>query len=98
MGKNGDLRKRILVVKMGSDERPQTFHVEFLKDGCDELNPLTVGQGVSVDCWLNGREWTNQEGVVRPFVDLRAAGPVSIQQNQQAPQHQAPAGNGQYFN
>jgi len=99
VGAQKNLRKRILHLRNGSAEYPEDFFIEFLKDGCDELNGLAVGQEVEADYWMNGRLWTNPtSGEVKNFITLKAAGPVKpLNAGQQQPAGAAAGGGGGYF-
>ena len=62
--------KRELVV--ATDEQyPQFISVNFIKDKCDLLNSLKVGQEVTVGINLRGREWTNPQGETKYFNDIQ---------------------------
>lgn len=62
--------KRELVVKT-DEQYPQFVSVNFIKDKCDLLNGLTLGQEVTVGINLRGREWTNPQGEVKYFNDIQ---------------------------
>lgn len=59
-------RKRLLVIET-DDKYPQQLPLEFTQDKVDMLNPFQVGQAVKVAINLNGRAWTNPQGVVKYF-------------------------------
>ena len=60
-------KKREAVVKETSGEYPQTYCVQFVQDKCVVLDAYKVGQEVSIDADLRGREWTNKEGKLTAF-------------------------------
>ncbi len=68
-------RKREFVLKLDADSRyPQMVAFELTGDRCDSLDKFEIGQEVSVEFTLRGREWTNSEGVVRVFNSLQVWG------------------------
>jgi hypothetical protein len=48
--------KRILVIKTNDEKYPQTIPVEFVKEKCDALDQLSIGQGVTAYVNLRGNE------------------------------------------
>jgi len=59
-------RKRELAIN-SQEQYPQTILVEFNQDKCDLLNNFRVGQSVTVDINLRGREWVNPQGETKYF-------------------------------
>lgn len=51
---------------------PQSILMEFTQDKCGLLDKYAVGQEVSVDFNLRGRNWTNPQGEVKTFITLQA--------------------------
>ena len=51
--------KRILVIKT-DDKYPQTIPVEFVKEKCDMLDQLCVGQGATAYVNLRGNEYNGK--------------------------------------
>lgn len=51
---------------------PQTILFELQQDKCDIIDAYNVGQEVSVDFNLKGRQWTNPQGEVKTFNTLSA--------------------------
>jgi hypothetical protein len=68
-GDNG-FRKRELVVQT-EDQYPQSIQLEFVQDKVDLLNAFSLGDKVSVDINIRGREWTSPDGVVKYFNTLQ---------------------------
>lgn len=52
-------RKRVLVVNTGG-EYPQTIPVEFVKDKCDALDSLAIGQEVTAHVNIRGNEYNGK--------------------------------------
>lgn len=66
-------KKRDFVVTDSSGQYAQHIQLEFVQDNCDSLDKFNVGDEVSVDFFLRGREWTNpKDGSVRYFNTLNA--------------------------
>jgi hypothetical protein len=66
-------KKREFVIEDGSGQYAQTIQFEFAQASCDLLDQFKVGEEVSVDFFLRGREWTNpKDGSVRYFNTLNA--------------------------
>lgn len=68
-------RKREFVVSVQDGDYVQEIPLEVTKDRCDGLGGLAIGQPVSVDFALRGREWNG-----RHFINLFA---VKITQRNQ---------------
>ena len=68
-GSNG-FRKREVVVET-PEQYPQKILVEFTKDKCDLLNHFQVGQSVTIQINLNGREWVNPQGETKYFNSIQ---------------------------
>ena len=85
-------RKRGFVLKLDADSQyPQTVEFELTGDRCDSLDKFDLGQEVSVEFELRGREWTNAEGVVRVFNSLHVWG---LRDEGGGPREEKPADNG----
>lgn len=56
--KSEKFKSRELVLKTGGDY-PQFILVQFTQDKCDLLNNLKIGDFVSVNYNIRGREWSN---------------------------------------
>ncbi len=68
-GNNG-FRKREIVVTT-DEQYPQHILVEFVQDKCDLLDAFKVEQEVKIAINLRGREWMNQEGIVKYFNSIQ---------------------------
>lgn len=66
-----NFQKREFVVTTGDDKYPQHIPMEFVKDKCSLLDNYKVGEVVTVDVNLLGREWT-KDGKTRYFLTLQA--------------------------
>lgn len=62
--------KRELVITEPSGQRPQHIPVEFTQDRTGLLDAFSVGEEVTVTCYVNGREWTGKDGVTKYFLSL----------------------------
>lgn len=58
------MQKQILVVQTDA-EFPQKLPIEFIKDKCDLLNNLQIGQQVKVSVNIRGNEYQDRNGVTR---------------------------------
>lgn len=67
---NDRFSKRELVVTENSGQRPQHIPIEFVQDRTGLLDAFKVGDEVTVTCYVNGREWTGRDGVVKHFLSL----------------------------
>lgn len=63
---NNSFRKREVVITT-DEQYPQFISIEFIQDKCDLLNNFKVGQQVTININLRGREWINPEGVKKYF-------------------------------
>lgn len=59
-------KKRELVVTT-DEQYAQHILIEFHQDKCEVLNQFQVGQQVTVDLNLRGREWVNPQGETKYF-------------------------------
>ena len=65
------LSKREFVLETDTTtQHPQTILFELLNDRCDIIDAYKIGQEVSVEFNLKGRQWTNQQGEVKTFNQL----------------------------
>lgn len=81
-------KREVLIDTAGDSEKPCLIKFEALQDSVEYLNNFKPGDPVSVEFYLNGREWTNPQGEVKYFMSAKL---TSIRlQGQQVPQ-QAPA-------
>ena len=66
-------RKREFVVELDDNPRyPQHVLFQLTGDRCENLDGYQVGETVSVEFSLRGREWTSPQGEVRYFNSLDA--------------------------
>lgn len=91
-------RKRELVVTT-EEQYSQHILIEFHQDKCDVLNSYQVGQQVTVDLNLRGREWVNPQGETKYFNTIQGwkITAVGMQQPQQPQIKQAPEDTGLPF-
>lgn len=83
--------KRELVITESGGQYPQHIPVEFTQDKTSLLDAFAPGDEVSVTCYVNGREWTGRDGVMKHFLSLKgdriekAGGKPTVRQMEQAP-------------
>ena len=66
-------QKREFVIEYASNPKyPELIKFEMVQDKCAQLDDFKVGQDVSVEFDLRGRQWTDQKGVVKYFTTLQA--------------------------
>ena len=58
------MKKQILVVET-DNQYPQKLPIEFIKDKCDLLNNLQIGQQVKVSVNVRGNEYQDRNQVTR---------------------------------
>ncbi len=68
-GNNG-FRKHQVVVETGDGKWDNPVPVEFIKDAIEKSQGLQVGDKVSIDARINGREWTGTDGVTKWFTSI----------------------------
>ncbi|MEI7782639.1 MAG: DUF3127 domain-containing protein, partial [Planctomycetota bacterium] len=54
-------RKRLVVLEQSKGTFTNFIPLEFVKDGCDAVNDLTVGEEIEVTYRLSGRRWQRDE-------------------------------------
>lgn len=59
-----EMPKQILVVQTDA-QYPQKLPIEFIKDKCDLLNNLQIGQQIKVSVNVRGNEYQDRNGVTR---------------------------------
>jgi hypothetical protein len=59
-GKNG-FRKRLVILEQEKGSFTNYIPVEFIKDSCDSVDDLNVGDEVEVSYRLSGRRWQRDE-------------------------------------
>ena len=69
--KSDKFKVRQLVVKDDSNPQyPNLVEFQFSNKNCDKLNGVNVGDEITVDYNLRGREWTSPQGEVKYFNTL----------------------------
>lgn len=63
-------QKREVVVTT-DNQYPQDIKMEFIKDSIEQLEALKPGDAVKVAFDLSGREWTDPQGVVKYFTNVK---------------------------
>jgi hypothetical protein len=64
-------KKRELIVEYAENPTyPQTIKFEASQDKCDKLDALKAGDQINLHYNLNGREWTDKNGIVQVFNTL----------------------------
>lgn len=58
------MKKQILVVET-DHQFPQKLPVEFIKEKCDLLNNIQIGQQVKVSVNVRGNEYQDRNGITR---------------------------------
>jgi hypothetical protein len=61
----------IIETDPSNQKYPNPILIEFTQDNCDCVTDLKVGQEVTVNCVLNGREWVNPEGISKYFNSVK---------------------------
>mgnify|MGYP003655985566 CR=1 FL=1 len=64
-------RKREFVLTTDGDY-PQTVLLELVQDKCDLLDQFKQGSEIVASVNINGRKWTNPEGVDKYFNSIQA--------------------------
>jgi hypothetical protein len=59
--------KRALILDVEDGKWPQVVELQATGDRCGHLDPINVGDAVTVSFNLRGREWTGRDGVVKVF-------------------------------
>ena len=67
---SASFKKRELVVTT-AEQYPQHILIEFVQDKTDLLNKVKVGENVTVNINLQGREWVNPQGVAKYFNSIK---------------------------
>lgn len=68
-GSNG-FKKHQVVVETGDGKWANPVAVEFTKDHIEKSKVLRVGEKVSIDARVNGREWQGRDGVTKWFTSV----------------------------
>ncbi|MEM6643094.1 MAG: DUF3127 domain-containing protein [Bacteroidota bacterium] len=66
-------KKREFVLEYAENPQyPEFLKFELIQSNCDQLDPIEVGDEVSVNFNLKGRKWTDPKGEVKYFNSLQA--------------------------
>tara|TARA_R110000744_G_scaffold304316_2_gene412850 strand:+ start:567 stop:908 length:342 start_codon:yes stop_codon:yes gene_type:complete len=65
-------QKREFVITDDSSQYPQDIMFQITQDRCDLIDGFSVGQSVTVNFNLRGREWTSPTGEIRYFNTIEA--------------------------
>ena len=68
-GNNG-FRKHQVVVETGDGRWDNPVPVEFTKDSIELSQNLKVGDQVTIEARINGREWTGKDGITKWFTSV----------------------------
>ena len=68
-GANG-FKKHQVVVETGDGRWDNPIPVEFIKDTIQKSKDLEVGNKVTIEARINGREWQGKDGVTRWFTSI----------------------------
>jgi len=72
-GQNG-FRKRLVVLEQENDRFTNYIPLDFIREGCDQVDQLKVGDDVEVQYHLSGRKWQKDPGSeVRYFLNAEAS-------------------------
>ena len=73
-GQNG-FQKRLVVLEQENDRFTNYIPVEFIRDACDQVDTMNVGDQVEVRYRLSGRKWQKDpSSEVRFFLNAEATG------------------------
>ncbi len=71
-GQSG-FRKRLVVLEQNNGRFTNYVPVEFIKDGCDSVDQMNVGDEVDITYRLSGRKWQrDQNSEVKYFLSAEA--------------------------
>ena len=66
-------RKREFILEYAENPQyPEFLKFELIQANCDQLDPIQVGDEVSVNFNLKGRKWTDPKGETKYFNSLQA--------------------------
>ena len=74
-GSNGFTKREFVILVTGEGENaqyPQHLPMEVTKEKCAMLDTFPIGTEVMMDVNINGRLWTNGEGVEKCFSSIQA--------------------------
>lgn len=81
--RNGFRSRQIILRTEENPQYPQEVSFQFVKDKCDLLDKFKVDEKVSIEWNLQGRRWTNAQGVDVWFNTLQGWKIDSLSQQQQ---------------
>ncbi len=67
---SASFKKRELVIRT-EEQYPQPIMIEFVQDKTNLLDGFNLGDRVTVNINIRGREWTSPKGDVKYFVSLQ---------------------------
>ncbi len=67
---SASFKKRELVIRT-EEQYPQPIMIEFVQDKTNLLDGFNLGDRVTVNINIRGREWTSPQGDVKYFVSLQ---------------------------
>ena len=65
-------KKREFVVTDNSSQYPQLISFQLTQDRCPLLDPVQVGDVITIHFNIRGREWTSPQGEIKFFNTLEA--------------------------
>jgi hypothetical protein len=68
-GANG-FKKHQVVVETGDGRWDNPIPVEFIKDTIQKSKDLEVGNKVTIEARINGREWQGKDGITKWFTSI----------------------------
>lgn len=63
-------KKREIVICDNSEKFAQYLSFQFVQDKCNLLDGLNLGEDITINFNLKGREWTGKDGQVKYFNSL----------------------------
>ena len=82
---NDRFKKREFVITDNSSQYPQHISFQLTQDRCNLLDPINIGDVITVHFNIRGREWTSPQGEIKYFNTLEA---WKIDRNASAPGQQ----------
>lgn len=67
---SASFKKRELVIIESVGQRPAHIPIEFTQERTGLLDGYAPGEQVTVTAFVNGREWTGRDGVLKHFLSL----------------------------
>ena len=76
-------RKRLVVLEQENDRFTNYVPVEFVRDACDSVDELSVGDDVEISYQLSGRKWQKDPSAeVKYFLNAEATGFKKLESGQ----------------